>query len=92
MRRWILLGLLIMSRVLPTAAMAQGTIRVTNQKVDAVFRDHITFNISVDGDNNITAARLFYNVAGQIATARGDAKFDPAKHVEASFNIDQKKD
>ncbi len=90
-RRWILLGLLIMSLVLPAAAMAQGPIRVSNQKVDAVFRDHITFNITVDGDSNITAARLFYNVAGQIATARGDAKFDPGKHVEANFTIDQTK-
>jgi hypothetical protein len=91
-RRWILLGLLIMSLALPGVAAAQGTIRVTSQKVDTVFRDHITFNISVDGDNNITAARLFYNVAGQIATTRGDAKFDPAKHVDASFTIDQTKD
>ncbi len=91
-RRWILLGLLVMSLALPAVAAAQGTIRVTNQKIDTVFRDHITFNITVDGDNKISAARLFYNVAGQIATARGDAKFDPATHVEASFTIDQTKD
>jgi hypothetical protein len=91
-RRWILFGLLIMSLALPAVAAAQGSIRVTSQKVDAVFRDYITFNISVDGDNKITAARLFYNVAGQIATARGDAKFDPATHVDASFTINQTKD
>jgi hypothetical protein len=91
-RRWILLGLLVLSLALPAVAAAQGSIRVVNQKVDSVFRDHITFNISVDGDNKITAARLFYNAAGQIATARGDAKFDPATHVEASFTVDQTKD
>jgi hypothetical protein len=91
-RRWILLGLLIMSLALPAVAAAQGTIRVSNQKVEAVFRDHITFKITADSDSKITAARLFYNVAGQIATARGDAKFDPATHVEASFTIDQTKD
>jgi hypothetical protein len=90
-RRWILLGLLVLSLALPAVAAAQGAIRVTDQKVDTVFRDHITFNITVDGDSKITAARLFYNVAGQIATARGDAKFDPATHVEASFTVDQTK-
>ena len=90
-RRWTLLGLLIMSLALPGVAAAQGTIRVTNQKVDTVFRHHITFQISVDGDKKITAARLFYTATGQIATVRGDAKFDPATHVEASFTIDQTK-
>ena len=67
-RRWLLFSVLILSLALPAGAAAQGSIRVSNPKVDAVFRDHITFTISVDGDNKITAARLFYNVAGQTAT------------------------
>jgi len=81
-----------LSLVLPAVAAAQGSIRVTNQKVETAFRDYITFKISVDGDSKISSARLFYSVTGQTATARGDASFDPATHVEASFTIDQKKD
>jgi hypothetical protein len=87
-----LLGALILSLVLPATVAAQEPIRVLDQKVETAFRDTITFKISLEGDSQITDARLFYRVAGLTATARGDADFEPGTRVEASFTIDQKKD
>ena len=91
-RRWILSCLLILSLALPVLVAAQGPIRVLDQNVETVFRDIITFKISLESDSKITEARLLYRVAGRTATARGDAEFEPGTRVEASFTIDQKKD
>jgi len=91
------------SRVLPilgallilawaTTVAAQGPIQVLHQSVETAFRDYITFYITVESDSPITDARLLYRVVGQLATARGDAEFDPATHVETSFTIDQERE
>jgi hypothetical protein len=92
MRRWILAVVLISSLTLPIPVAAQGPIQVLDQGVQTAFRDHITFNASLESDSKITEVRLLYRVAGQLATARGDADFEPGTHVEASFTIDQKRD
>jgi hypothetical protein len=92
MRRWILAVVLISSLTLPAPVAAQGPIQVLDQSVETAFRDYITFNISLESESNITEVRLLYRVAGQLATARGDADFEPGTRVEASFTIDQKRD
>jgi hypothetical protein len=92
MKRWILVIVSIISLGLPTQIMAQDAIRLIDQNLETAFRDHITFNIKVESDSPITEARLLYRVAGQIATARGDAEFEPDTMVEASFTIDQERD
>jgi hypothetical protein len=92
MRRWILAVMLISSLTLPAPVAAQGPIQVLDQSVETAFRDHITFNASLESESKITEVRLLYRVAGQLATARGDADFEPGTRVEASFTIDQKRD
>lgn len=92
MRRWILAVMSILSLTLPAPVAAQGAIRVLDQGVETAFRDHITFNINLESESKITEVRLLYRVAGQLATARGDADFEPGTRVEASFTIDQKRD
>lgn len=92
MKRWILAVMSILSLTLPAPAAAQGAIRVLDQGVETAFRDHITFNINLESESKITEVRLLYRVAGQLATARGDADFEPGTRVEASFTIDQKRD
>ena len=92
MKRWILAILLIVSLAFPALVAAEEPIRVLDQDVETVFRDYITFNISLEGDNEITEARLPYRVVGHLATARGDAEFEPDTQVEASFTIDQEQD
>jgi hypothetical protein len=92
MKRWTIALVLLLSLLLPQAAAAQNPIRVVDQSVETAFRDHITFNITLEGDQKITQAQLFYRVAGQIATARGDADIEPDTHVQASFTIDQNRD
>jgi hypothetical protein len=92
MKRWTIALVLLLSLLLPQAASAQNPIRVVDQSVETAFRDHITFNISLESDQNITQTQLFYRVAGQIATARGDADIELGTHVQASFTIDQTRD
>ncbi len=91
MKRWMLPVLLILSLALPAPVAAQGPIRVLDQGVETAFRDHITFYISLESDSEITDVRLLYRIVGQIATARGDADFEPGTRVEASFTIDQER-
>jgi hypothetical protein len=92
MKRRILAIVLLVSLVLPGLGHAQGSIRVLDQGVETAFRDYITFNISLESDASITEARLLYRVAGQIATARGDAEIEPGTRVDASFTIEQERD
>jgi hypothetical protein len=92
MKRWFLAILFVLSLWLPAQVVAQDSIRVLDQSVDTAFRDYITFNINVESDSPITEARLLYRVAGQIATARGDAEIEPDTQVETSFTIDQERD
>jgi hypothetical protein len=92
MRQWILATLLILGLALPTPIAAQDPIRVLDQNVEVAFREHITFNISLEGASEITEVRLLYRVGGQLATARGDADIEPGTRVEASFSIDQERD
>lgn len=92
MKRWILGILLILSLVLPGTAAAEEPIRVLDQGVESAFRDYITFNISLESDNEIAEARLLYRVTGQLATARGDADIEPGAPVKASFTIEQERD
>jgi hypothetical protein len=92
MKRWILAIVVLVSLALPGLGHAQGSIRVLDQSVETAFRDYITFNISVESDAPITEARLLYRVAGQIATARGDAEIEPGTRVDASFTIEQERD
>ncbi len=92
MRQWILATLLILGLALPTPIAAQDPIRVLDQNVEVAFRDHITFNISLEGASEITEVRLLYRVGGQLATARGDADIEPGTRLEASFSIDQERD
>ena len=92
MKRWVLAILLIASLALPVLVAAEEPIRVVDQNVETAFRDYITFNISLESDNEITEARLLYRVVGHLATARGDAEFEPGTQVEASFTIDQEQD
>jgi hypothetical protein len=92
MKRWILAILLILSVGLPTQVAAQEPIRVLDQSVETAFRDYITFNIDLESDSPITEARLLYRVAGQFATARGDAEIEPGTQVQTSFTIDQNRD
>ena len=91
-KRWILAIVLMLGLGLPAPVAAQDPIRVLDQNVDTAFRDYITFNISLDSNNPITEARLLYRVAGQMATARGDAEIEPGTQLEASFTIDQERD
>lgn len=91
-RRWILFVLLVATLALPVHVAAQESIAVLDQGVETAFRDYITFNISLESASEITEARLFYRVLGQLATARGDADFEPGNRVEASFTIDQERD
>ena len=92
MKRWFLAILFGLSLWLPAQVVAQDSIRVLDQSVDTAFRDYITFSIDVESDSPITQARLLYRVAGQIATARGDAEIEPDTQVDASFTIDQERD
>jgi hypothetical protein len=92
MKRWILAIFLILSLVPPVQVAAQDSIRVLDEEVETSFREHITFNINLESDSPITEARLLYRVAGQLATARGDAEIEPGTQVEASFTIDQERD
>jgi hypothetical protein len=91
MRRWILLGVLVLSMALPPMAAAETSIQVLDQKVDAVFRDHITFTVNVQSATSITDVRLLYKVAGYPATNRGQATFEPGTQAEATFKLDQAK-
>jgi hypothetical protein len=92
MKRWFLAILFVLSLWLPAQVAAQEPIRVLDQSVETAFRDYITFNITAESDSPITEARLLYRVAGQIATARGDAEIRPDTQVEASFTIEQERD
>jgi len=93
MKQWILAIVLILGLgLLPATVGAQESIRVVDESVEAAFRDHITFNISLESESPITDVRLLYRVAGQLATARGDAEFEPGTRVDASFSIDQQRD
>jgi hypothetical protein len=92
MKRWILFGVLVLSLALPPAVVAQASIQVLDQKVDAVFRDHITFSVSLQSTSPVTGVRLLYKVTGFPATSRGEATFQPGTQLEASFNLDQTKD
>jgi len=92
MKRWFLAILFILGLWLPAQVVAQDSIRVLDQSIETAFRDYITFSINLESDTPITQARLLYRVAGQIATARGDAEIEPGTQVEASFTIDQKRD
>ena len=77
----------------PAAAQDTG-IWVVDEKVDAVFRDHITFEVSLGSDQLIENVSLLYKVEsiGLSVTSRGDAEFDPGTAVTARFTIDQEKD
>jgi hypothetical protein len=92
MKRWFLAILFVLSLWLPAQVAAQEPIRVLDQSVETAFRDYITFDITAESDSPITEARLLYRVAGQIATARGDAEIRPDTQVEASFTIEQERD
>jgi hypothetical protein len=92
MKRRLLGLLLLLILALPPAAAAQDPIRVLDQRVETAFRDYITFHISLESDEDIAEARLMYRVAGQIATARGDADVEPGAPVEASYTIEQERD
>lgn len=92
MKRWIVAVLVILSLALPTFVAAQQPIRVLDQGIETAFRDYVTFSISLEGDSEITEVSLLYRVAGQLATARGDADFEPGTRVDASFTIDQNRD
>jgi hypothetical protein len=92
MKQLMLAILLILSVGLPAPVTAQDTIRVLDQSVETAFRDYITFNIDAESDNPIIEARLLYRVAGQLATARGDAEVEPGTQVKASYTVDQNRD
>lgn len=92
MIRVVLLSVVVLSLMLPAPLLAQDAIRVVDQSVEAHFRDHITFRITVESDQPIEEARLFYRVTGLPATARGDAEITPATRIETSFKIDQTRD
>lgn len=92
MKQLMLAILLILSFGLPPQVAAQDPIHVLDQSVETAFRDYITFNIEAESDNPIVEARLLYRVAGQIATARGDAEIEPGTQVKASYTIDQNRD
>ena len=91
MRHWFLLMGLRLGLLWPTSAAALEPIRVTDQRVEAVFRDHITFEVNLESDSPITSVRLLYRVKGLPAIARGDAVFEPGTQVEASYSIDQER-
>ncbi len=93
MKRLIFLVVLVLASVvwIPSAE-AQEAVRVLDQSVESVFRDHVTFRIKLESDSVIKEVRLLYRVTGLPATSRGDAQFEPGKTVEATFTIDQRRD
>ena len=92
MKRIALFVVVLLLLGVPLPVSSQSPIRVTDQQVEAQFRDHITFRATLESDSPIMEVRFFYRVGGLPATARGDAQFEPGKKVEASFRIDQKRD
>ena len=89
MKRWFLFIGLLLGLLWPAPAAALEPIRVIDQRVEAVFREHITFVVNLESDSPITSVRLLYRVKGLPATARGDATFEPGTQVEASYSLDQ---
>jgi hypothetical protein len=91
--RIIISGLLLLIiALLPELVRADSPIKVLDQNITAKYREEIVFKVKAQSTAPITEAQLFYRVAGNVATARGDAKFDSANEIEATFSIDQKKD
>jgi len=68
---------------------AQDPIQITDQNANLDFRDQLTFNLSAESQAEITEVDHFYRVAGQLATARNEAKFTPGTSIEAQYVIDQ---
>src|SRR5437762_1170684 len=68
-------------------ARAQGSITVSNPKVESKFADHITYSITAKSDSDITAATLFvrYLTAANATTTRGKGEFTPGKNVTATY-------
>jgi len=90
MRKGLALALLAMLlALLAMPARAQEAIQVLQQSIESEFRDNITASLSARGTAEITDVEFFYRLAGQKATTRNDADFEPGTEVEAQFVIDQ---
>ncbi|RME43530.1 MAG: hypothetical protein D6796_12975 [Caldilineae bacterium] len=83
----LLLALLLALLAKPVAG--QEAIQVLSQSIESEFRDNITASLSARGTAEITDVEFFYRLAGQKATTRNDADFEPGTEVEAQFVIDQ---
>ncbi len=71
------------------STLAQESISVTAEKWEANFREHLTFTVSAKSEVEITKVELFYQIVGQLAASRNEAKFTPGKSIAAEFKIDQ---
>lgn len=69
--------------------LAQDPIEVLGHRIESEFRDHITAYISVRGSAEITNAEFFYRIAGQQATSKNVAEFEPGNEIETQVSIDQ---
>ncbi len=72
-----------------SVALAQGDIQIVSQSIESEFRDNIKAGISLKSGAEITEVEFFYRVAGQVATSRNVADFEPGTTVEAAFSINQ---
>ncbi len=68
---------------------AQEAIRITKTNLETNFREHLTFTLSAEGSADIVKAELFYQIVGQVASARNEAEFTPGKTIQAKFRFDQ---
>lgn len=73
-------------------ALADGEINVTQEKVTAKFREHITFSLEAQSAvSNIARVTLYYRVGNQPALSYAYPKFEPGRSIKAEHVWDTKR-
>jgi hypothetical protein len=75
--------------IVPGVVAQEASVDVTMQDVTSAFRDNVTFTLSANSDTEIVDVDLLYKIAGQVATSRNQADFEPGTSVGAEFILNQ---
>jgi len=89
-RFWLLLALVLALWLVAVTCgtWAQPPIRVESSQHQIQFRDHILFQLVVEGEAAIAEIILFYQVADQPAVNHASPQFNPNTQVEAEYTWD----
>ena len=74
----------------PLPVCSQGTISVTKNEHEHVFKESLTFSLAAKSDHKITEAKLFYQVSGQTSTHKVVLEFESNTEVDLAHTEDMK--